>query len=310
MTFQINKKYYIYIGIMIGFLIASIDTSVIAEENDEDKAIELAKQAVIEVVEEGEDLTVQEFIEYRSKRREGNFLPIGWEAIDVSASTYAVTFTYRYKEQTLQFLFHVLPQDNIAQRIHTRRNGLNIYIRNIKAVSTYSDKKVEDNFVKLFSRSLEKETSSLHAQQTTTVIRVVDGDTLKVRYWGKEESIRLIGIDTPGSRVNNKTKKDAKRSGQDIKTTTAMGKKATEYVESLVKQGDLITIEFDVEQRDRYGRLLCYIYLPNGKMLNEEIVKAGYANVMTVPPNVKYKDRFLKAYKEARESKRGLWEEF
>ena len=57
--------------------------------------------------------------------------------------------------------------------------------------------------------------SSLHAQQTTTVVRVVDGDTLKIRYWGKEESIRLIGIDTPESRVNKKTKKDAKRSGQD-----------------------------------------------------------------------------------------------
>ncbi len=149
--------------------------------------------------------------------------------------------------------------------------------------------------------------SSLLAQQTTTVVRVVDGDTLKVRYWGKEESIRLIGIDTPESRVNKKTKRDAKRSGQDIKTIIAMGKRATEYVESLVKSGDLITIEFDAQERDRYGRLLGYVYLSNGKMLNEEIVKAGYANVMTIPPNVKHKDKFLKAYKHARERKRGLW---
>ncbi len=43
-------------------------------------------------------------------------------------------------------------------------------------------------------------------------------------------------------------------------------------------------------------------------MLNEEIVKAGYANVMTIPPNVKYQDRFLKAYQEARKNKKGLWE--
>ncbi len=149
--------------------------------------------------------------------------------------------------------------------------------------------------------------SSLHAQQTTTVVRIVDGDTLKVVYWGKEESIRLIGIDTPESRVNKKAKRDAKRSGQDIKTITSMGKRATEYVESLVRPGDLITIEFDVQQRDRYDRLLGYVYLSNGKMLNEEIVKAGYANVMTIPPNVKYQDRFLRAYKYARERKRGLW---
>jgi len=151
--------------------------------------------------------------------------------------------------------------------------------------------------------------SPLHAQQTTTVTRIVDGDTLKVFYLEGEESIRLIGIDTPESRVNKKTKKDAKRSGQDIETIIAMGKRATEYVESLVKPGGLITIEFDVQERDRYKRLLGYVYLPNGNMLNEEIVKAGYASVMTIPPNVKYKDRFLRAYKQARERKRGLWKE-
>mgnify|MGYP003152161323 CR=1 FL=1 len=147
---------------------------------------------------------------------------------------------------------------------------------------------------------------SSHAQQTTTVTRIVDGDTLKVFYLEGEESIRLIGIDTPESRVNKKTKKDAKRSGQDI---IAMGKRATEYVESLVKPGDTVAIEFDVQERDRYKRLLGYVYLSNGKMLNEEIVKAGYASVMTIPPNVKYKDRFLIAYQEARERKVGLWGE-
>jgi micrococcal nuclease len=140
------------------------------------------------------------------------------------------------------------------------------------------------------------------------VLSIVDGDTLKISYKGQRESIRLIGIDTPESRVNKKTKKDAKRSGQDVETIIAMGKRATAYVESLVKPGDTITIEFDVQERDRYGRLLCYVYLSNGKMLNEEIVKAGYASVMTIPPNVKYKDKFLKSYKNARKRKVGLWE--
>jgi micrococcal nuclease len=86
-----------------------------------------------------------------------------------------------------------------------------------------------------------------------------------------------------------------------------MGKEATECVRSLVKQGDTLKMEFDVQKRDKYGRLLGYVYLSNGKMLNEEIVKAGYANLMTIPPNVKYQERFLKAYKEAREHGRGLW---
>ena len=88
-----------------------------------------------------------------------------------------------------------------------------------------------------------------------------------------------------------------------------MGKKATRYVKGLVKPGDLITIELDVQERDRYGRILGYVYLSNGKMLNEEIVKAGYAVIMTIPPNEKYKDRFSIAYQEAMEDKRGLWGE-
>jgi len=88
-----------------------------------------------------------------------------------------------------------------------------------------------------------------------------------------------------------------------------MGAKAKAYVNSLIKRGVFITIEFDVKEIDRYGRLLCYVYLSNGKMLNEEIVKAGYANVKAIPPNVKYKDRFLNAFKYAKEAERGLWEE-
>ncbi len=71
----------------------------------------------------------------------------------------------------------------------------------------------------------------------------------------------------------------------------------------------MITIEFDIQENDRYGRLQCYVYLLNGKMLNEEIVRAGYANIKTIPPNVKYKDRFLNAFKYAKEIERGLWEE-
>ena len=146
-----------------------------------------------------------------------------------------------------------------------------------------------------------------YAKDFAIVKRVIDGDTLKINYKGKEDSVRLIGIDAPESRPNKKARNDAQRSGEDLKTITAMGKEATECVRSLVKQGDTLKMEFDVQKRDKYGRLLGYVYLSNGKMLNEEIVKAGYANLMTIPPNVKYQERFLKAYKEAREHGRGLW---
>ena len=150
----------------------------------------------------------------------------------------------------------------------------------------------------------------LNAQQKTTVTRIIDGDMIQVLYGGREKRVRLIGIDAPESRVNRKTKKDkyANMAEHDLETIIEMGKEAKAYVNGLVKRGDMITIEFDVQEMDKYGRLLGYVYLSNGKMLNEEIVKSGYANVMTMPPNVKYKDRFMEAYQEAEEDKRGLWE--
>lgn len=147
-------------------------------------------------------------------------------------------------------------------------------------------------------------------QAAATVLRIIDGDTLEIELQGKKESVRLIGIDCPESKANQKAKKDAERSGQDLKTITAMGKQATVFTKRLVKSGDRVKIEFDVQQRDKYRRLLGYVYLPDGRMLNEEVVKAGYASPATFPPNVKYEGRFLKVYREARENKRGLWREF
>ncbi len=139
------------------------------------------------------------------------------------------------------------------------------------------------------------------------VIKIVDGDTLSIEYKGRAENIRLIGIDTPESRINKKAQKDAARNSEDVAAITKMGKEATRFVKTLVKPGDPVAIEFDRQPRDKYGRLLGYVYLADGKMLNEEIVKAGYASLMTYPPNVKYQDRFLRAYREARENNRGLW---
>jgi micrococcal nuclease len=145
------------------------------------------------------------------------------------------------------------------------------------------------------------------AYNKATVVRVVDGDTLKIEMNGHEEAVRLIGIDTPESKVNKKAKKDSIKTNHDVEAITAMGREATKYVKTLVRNGDTVEIEFDVQKRDKYQRLLVYAYLQDGKMLNEEIIKAGYASVMTYPPNVKYQERFVRAYREARDTKRGLY---
>jgi len=63
-----------------------------------------------------------------------------------------------------------------------------------------------------------------------------------------------------------------------------------------------------VEKHDRYDRLLAYVYLKDGTFVNAKIVEEGYASLMTIPPNVRYADLFLKLYQEAREKRRGLWE--
>ncbi len=66
------------------------------------------------------------------------------------------------------------------------------------------------------------------------------------------------------------------------------------------------TLEYDTQQHDRHGRTLAYVYLPDGRMLNELIIAAGYAVPLTVPPNVWYRDRFFRTYKQAQAAKRDL----
>jgi len=135
------------------------------------------------------------------------------------------------------------------------------------------------------------------------VTRVVDGDTLVLE---NGERVRLIGIDTPEIHESNKLYRDSRKSGQDLRTIKEMGQLAFHFTKKLV-EGKKVRLEFDVERTDRYKRLLAYAYLSDGVFVNAEIIKQGYASIMTYPPNVKYADLFAKLYKEARENSRGLW---
>jgi micrococcal nuclease len=139
------------------------------------------------------------------------------------------------------------------------------------------------------------------------VLWITDGDTIVIHLQGHKEKVRLIGIDAPECRPNPKAEKDAIRTGDDLRTITEMGRRSTRYVKGMIRPGDHVQIELDLGERDRYGRLLAYIWLADGRMLNEEIVRAGYANLITYPPNVKYQKRFQEAYRQAREGKKGLW---
>jgi micrococcal nuclease len=135
------------------------------------------------------------------------------------------------------------------------------------------------------------------------VIRVIDGDTIKL---SNGERVRLIGIDTPESRYNNKLERDAARSRKDINTILKLGKEASGFTRNLV-EGKRIRLEFDIEKRDKYGRLLAYVYLEDGTFVNAKVLEEGYAQIMTIPPNVKYADYFSKLQREARQNHKGLW---
>ncbi len=136
------------------------------------------------------------------------------------------------------------------------------------------------------------------------VSRVIDGDTLLLE---SGERVRLIGIDTPEMHESPKLHKDSQRSKQDLQTIKALGKRSYEFTRKLV-EGRRIRLEFDVEKKDRYGRLLGYAYLPDNTFVNAKIIEQGYASLMTYPPNVKYVDLFQNLYREARENQRGLWQ--
>lgn len=135
------------------------------------------------------------------------------------------------------------------------------------------------------------------------VAYVYDGDTVKL---DNGEKVRFIGIDAPEAHDNDKLLRDVRRRHSDGRTQLAMGKQAARFVRSLLA-GQQVRLEFDVEERDKYGRWLAYLYLSDGTFVNEKIIREGYAYPLTIPPNVRHARAFKRWFDEAREAKRGLW---
>jgi micrococcal nuclease len=126
------------------------------------------------------------------------------------------------------------------------------------------------------------------------VVKVTDGDTIRVKLDGREERVRYIGVDTPevaGSPGG------AEPFGAEASRANA------EMVED-----ERVCLERDISERDRYGRLLRYVWLADGTLVNEELLRLGLAQVSTYPPDVRYvESRYLPAQDEAQAAGQGMW---
>jgi micrococcal nuclease len=144
--------------------------------------------------------------------------------------------------------------------------------------------------------------------RTGRVTEITDGDTIRMQLLGGQtvERVRLIGIDSPEQYPSEKLDRDAARTGRSREALQELGRRATAYAERTLAD-QVVGLSFDAEPRDRYRRLLAYVWLQRGALFNRLIVADGYAQVLTVPPNVRYAGLFLACQREARKHRRGLW---
>lgn len=125
--------------------------------------------------------------------------------------------------------------------------------------------------------------------KTFKVTRVIDGDTIEIE---GGERVRYIGIDTP-------------ETVDPRKPVQCFGIEASKKNKELV-EGKIVRLEKDITDRDKYNRLLRYVYVDD-VFINLELVKQGFAYSYSYPPDIKHQDEFLKAQQEAEKSKQGLW---
>lgn len=141
-----------------------------------------------------------------------------------------------------------------------------------------------------------RNSSTASTQNSATVIRVIDGDTVDVSLDGEETRIRLLNVDTPETKHPNKA-------------VECLGPEASSFLEEKLPAGSKVSLEYDLEKTDSYGRTLAGVFLANGEFVNEEIARAGLGTAVLIEPNSKFYERVLKAQNSAISSGRGLFDD-
>ncbi|GAB6077271.1 thermonuclease family protein [Desulfurobacterium crinifex] len=144
-----------------------------------------------------------------------------------------------------------------------------------------------------------------YAKECYKLLYVIDGDTIKILYHGKKTSVRLLGIDTPESRKNRRAYYQARRNHQDVETIVYLGKQAKRHLKELLAGYKQVCLVYDQNNvyhnhRDRYGRILAYVYTPDGKFINKLMLEDGCAYLFTrYPLEPKYEKTLRQAFKKA-----------
>jgi micrococcal nuclease len=145
------------------------------------------------------------------------------------------------------------------------------------------------------------------------LVRIVDGDTIKVMYEGKQESVRFLGIDTPESRENPRMIKQCKAEGVDKGLILKQGKIASEFVKDALSGNEYVWLEFDREKHDKYKRILAYVYSQDNcdkkYMLNYILLKEGYAKTLFYG-RLKHQPLFIEAELRAKRLRLGFWHDY
>lgn len=127
------------------------------------------------------------------------------------------------------------------------------------------------------------------------VVQVVDGDTVTVTIGRTKETVRLIGVDTPETK-------------HPTKPVECWGPEAAAFTESVLPPGTTVIIVRDEQARDKYGRLLAYLYRRDDKIfINRELVSGGWADTLTIPPNTAYETVFERDRLSSQQAQLGLW---
>jgi micrococcal nuclease len=141
-----------------------------------------------------------------------------------------------------------------------------------------------------------------------TVRRVIDGDTVVVHLAdSRQERVRLIGIDAPEIHESEKLAREVARTGRDGATLRWLGWRAAAFTTALLPPGSRVWLELDVERHDGDRRLLAYVWRADGILVNLALLEAGQAQLLTIPPNVRYAYAFRACAAAARAASRGLW---